>query len=489
VILGLPLEVVPALRCSLIRLDERRQPLLAVHRGSLDAAAFDAWATHLSGAENRAPCENCLASRVADSAPCPLATSLPTAEAVSHVHCLALARGGRAYGSLNIYLHDASHPDSREEALLGAMANGISWALESQHLRLRELAALYHFQQARWLTDLHDTLAEGVANVSDGGTLDADTGQVSWELGDVGPGVEASLAYDVTLTPRFPPGTTSVNHQVTITSEEGTSPASDRQAFTVTVQPKMTALLERVVVDLNDNGAVDPGDTTRYRVTYANQRDVDASGVKIVADYDETLVESVIKIGDGGTNDGSQITWQLDAVGPGAETSLTYDAQLKHNFPDASTVIEHRATIDSNELDPVTSVASLQRNVVPVVEVSGEETAAGGIFATQPIIPSVLIGVLAFGATVVLTYVGAIANFDFSKKDEKNERVDSTGLVEEQGRVERSRISLVREGTFLIFIIASILVLAISRGVEPDGAISILSAIVGYVFGRPSSSS
>ena len=100
-----------------------------------------------------------------------------------------------------------------------------------------------------------------------------------------------------------------------------------------------------------------------------------------------------------------------------------------------------------------------------------------------------MIGVLAFGAMVVLTHVGAIANFDFSKKDEKNERVDSTRLVEEQGRFERSRISLVREGTFLIFIIASILVLAISRGVEPDGAISILSAIVGYVFGRASSSS
>ncbi len=176
VILGLPLEVVPALGCSLIRLDERGQPLPAMHRGSLDAAAFDAWATHLSGAENRPPCENCLASRVSDSVPCPLATSLTTAAAVSHVHCLALARGGRAYGSLNIYLHDASHPDRREEALLGAMANEISWALESQHLRSRELAALYHLQQARRLTDLHDTLAEVLAHVTealevDGGAL------------------------------------------------------------------------------------------------------------------------------------------------------------------------------------------------------------------------------------------------------------------------------------------------------------------------------
>jgi signal transduction histidine kinase len=176
VIMDLPLEVVPALGCSLIRFDERGQPLPAIHRGSLDATAFDAWATHLSGTENRAPCESCLASRVTDSAPCPLTTSPPTAAAVSHVHCLALAKGGRAYGSLNIYLNDASRPDSREEALLGAMANEISWALESQHLRSRELAALYHLQQARRLANLDDTLAEVVEHITealevDGGAL------------------------------------------------------------------------------------------------------------------------------------------------------------------------------------------------------------------------------------------------------------------------------------------------------------------------------
>ncbi len=342
----------------------------------------------------------------------------------------------------------------------------------------------------RIVADYDETYVEGVPDVSDRGTNDTTKGEVSWELGAVEAGVEASLTYDLTLQRKFPLGATSVSNQVSITSKEEPSPISDRHSFDVSAQPKLTVAAEGVVaLDLNDNGAVDPGDTIRYRITYANQGDADASGVKIVADYDETLVESVTKISDGGTNDGSQITWQLDAVGPGAGTSLTYDAQLKHNFPDASTGIELQATIDSNELDPVTSVATLQRNVAPVVEGVGEETAAGGIFATQPIIPSVLIGVLAFGAMVVLTYVGAIANFDFSKKDEKNEKVDSAKLVEEQGRFERSRISLVREGTFLIFIIASILVLAISRGVEPDGAISILSAIVGYVFGRASSSS
>jgi hypothetical protein len=43
---------------------------------------------------------------------------------------------------------------------------------------------------------------------------------------------------------------------------------------------------------------------------------------------------------------------------------------------------------------------------------------------------------------------------------------------------------MVREGVFLIFIVSAILILAIGEGIREDGAISILSAIVGYVFGR-----
>ena len=176
VILDLPLEVLPALGCTLIRFDERGHPLPAIHRGSLDAAAFDAWANHLSGAQNHVPCENCLACRVAVSVPCPLVTSPPTAAAVSHVHCLALARSGREYGLLNIYLHHANRPSVREQALLATMANEISLALESQHLRSRELATLYQLQQASRLTDLRDKLAKVLTHTMkalevDGGSL------------------------------------------------------------------------------------------------------------------------------------------------------------------------------------------------------------------------------------------------------------------------------------------------------------------------------
>jgi hypothetical protein len=73
-----------------------------------------------------------------------------------------------------------------------------------------------------------------------------------------------------------------------------------------------------------------------------------------------------------------------------------------------------------------------------------------------------------FGACA-LVYVGACAQYC---SDDRNKR-----------ELSRQRIAMVREGVFLIFV-SAILILAIGEGIAEDGAVSILSAIVGYVFGR-----
>jgi hypothetical protein len=73
-----------------------------------------------------------------------------------------------------------------------------------------------------------------------------------------------------------------------------------------------------------------------------------------------------------------------------------------------------------------------------------------------------------FGACA-LVYVGACAQYC---SDDRNKR-----------ELSRQRIAMVREGVFLIFV-SAILILAIGEGIAEDGAVSILSAIVGYVFGK-----
>lgn len=176
VILDLPLEVVPTVGCSLIRFDERGQPLPALHRGNLDPATFEAWTAHLATAKVRQACERCVVRWATELTSCPLLESFPVTIALHKVYCIPLERGGRAYGMLNIYLDEADHPTSREQILLMAMADEVSLALESQYLRSRELATLYHLQQARRLSNLEEELEEVLTHTVqalevDGGAL------------------------------------------------------------------------------------------------------------------------------------------------------------------------------------------------------------------------------------------------------------------------------------------------------------------------------
>jgi DNA-binding NarL/FixJ family response regulator/nitrate/nitrite-specific signal transduction histidine kinase len=176
VILDLPLEVVPTVGCSLIRFDERGQPLPALHRGDLDPATFEAWTAHLATAKVRQACERCVVRQATELTPCSLLESFPVTIAAHRVYCIPLERGGREYGMLNIYLAEADHPTSREQILLMAMADEVSLALESQYLRSRELATLYHLQQARRLSNLEEELEEVLTHTVqalevDGGAL------------------------------------------------------------------------------------------------------------------------------------------------------------------------------------------------------------------------------------------------------------------------------------------------------------------------------
>lgn len=177
VILTLPLEVVPAVGCSLVRFDERGQPLPAVHQGDVDSELLETWVNHLSTAEVRQRCEQCTTQWATSVSPCPLLQALPSTIQSNQVCCLTLVRGQRKYGVLNIYLPITALPlDTKAQTLLTTMATEMSLALESHQLRSREMAALYHLQQARRFNNLQVELAEVLSHLVealeiDGGSL------------------------------------------------------------------------------------------------------------------------------------------------------------------------------------------------------------------------------------------------------------------------------------------------------------------------------
>lgn len=167
VILDLPLEVVPAIGCSLIRFDEHQRPIMAIHRGDLEPDTFEAWTNHLSAPELRPECKHCKQKWAIDSNDCPLLQRSLSRVPVEKVYCLELTRRGRKHAILSIYLSDKNRPTPHEQSLLDAVAGEMSLVLESVQLRSRELSMLRRLQRAPQTEDLHETFSQVLISTID----------------------------------------------------------------------------------------------------------------------------------------------------------------------------------------------------------------------------------------------------------------------------------------------------------------------------------
>jgi len=212
-LLELPLEVVPAVACSLIRFDERGQPRPAIHRGDVKPEILETWSAHLSTQRIQQECARCATHQASEVTPCPLLSKLPETVGAYQIYCLALTRREREYGVLNIYLSEHDRPDGRVQRLLETLATEMSLALESQQLRSRELATLYRLQQARRLSSLQAELTEILEEIVkaleiEGGTLfltDPKIGKLDL-LAETGPSLEHSLTLIQGLVNGVQPG-------------------------------------------------------------------------------------------------------------------------------------------------------------------------------------------------------------------------------------------------------------------------------------------
>lgn len=176
VMLELPLMVVPAVGCSLVRYDEQEQPRMAIHRGELEPEVFETWVNHLSTSESIQVCQNCSTKWATESESCPLIDPLMRNSPVKKVYCLELGKGNRQFGVLNIYLSNLQSPTSEEIELLETMGLEMSMALETMRLRSLELDTLFRLQKSRKLNDLRDELTDVIQHVVDG--LDVSGGAV-----------------------------------------------------------------------------------------------------------------------------------------------------------------------------------------------------------------------------------------------------------------------------------------------------------------------
>ena len=152
---------------SFVPYDEWGQSLPALTHGKVPGLALQSWAQRLSQPETRQVCKNC---QVLHGGPgCILLAS--ETKTPSHVQCFPLSSSGRQVGVFNYFYDHEAQPEPGAAQFLDDILAAAGQALENQHSRDQEIAALLYLQTVTSpksdLTILLNSLLENVQQALD----------------------------------------------------------------------------------------------------------------------------------------------------------------------------------------------------------------------------------------------------------------------------------------------------------------------------------
>jgi uncharacterized repeat protein (TIGR01451 family) len=301
-----------------------------------------------------------------------------------------------------------------------------------------------------------ETVVQQIDNVTTEGQLDG--AAVRWSLGTVPAQASGEVSCDVTLKSTLSEGDVEVTGWATMSADEvETASASD--SFILRT-PLLTIGRQRE--DLNGR-PIEPGDALRFTIRVRNSGTVAASGVVVRDDFDEGVVAEVSEISGGGAEKEGAVEWSLtDPLEPDTEQTLSYKVRLRSGIDETIEAVNIAAiSIEGVELDRAQTTMTIE----PVAQQAGGVQTGSSLLLREKTIPIiVLVGV---SAVTALLAMGGLAL-----------------LILRKGQWKSQYFRLVIEGVAVVVIVEAVLVLAMSEGIESNGAVSILSGIAGYVLGR-----
>lgn len=202
------------------------------------------------------------------------------------------------------------------------------------------------------VTDRVDPLLTSIVPL-DGGTYDAGTRTIRWNLANVAQGASRTVRFTARVSATAADGSV-ISNQASIAGDGGTAFLTDDPATAapddptiIRVQALPALLLGKSVTDLN-GGAFEPGDRVRYTLTLRNDGRAAATGVAIVDPLPAGIFEAITPA-NGGALSGTTVRWNatttpaLANVAPGATVTLTVEATLIAGLSDGLTV-DNQAT-------------------------------------------------------------------------------------------------------------------------------------------------
>jgi len=217
-------------------------------------------------------------------------------------------------------------------------------------------------------------LAVGSVTTTQGSVTTGNTGgdtSVAVNIGTIADGATVTVTFDVTINNPLPAGVTQISCQgkvVTsslptgvLTDDPGPPGPTDPTVIPVVSAPVISALKTvALVVDVNANGQVNPGDTLQYTVVITNTGNQNAAGAVFtnLAPLNTQLVVGSVtttqgSVTTGNTGGDTSVAVNIGTIaGGGGTVTVTYRVTVNNPLPPGVTQITCQGTVTGTNFPP-----------------------------------------------------------------------------------------------------------------------------------------
>jgi hypothetical protein len=187
----------------------------------------------------------------------------------------------------------------------------------------------------------------GVAAITGGGI--AGEGQVLWNLPQVDAGQQIEVSFTATLRGIFPPGRTQVAG-IALVRSAGVELGRTTTPVIEVVGPdlRLVDMTSELVTDVAQNGRVDPGDTVRFTLSYANSGGGASQEAWLVADYPDELTREITSNPNNAQDTDGTLVWLIGSVPAGGTVNFVqFTVTFQDSFPPGVVAYDLKALLRS----------------------------------------------------------------------------------------------------------------------------------------------
>jgi large repetitive protein len=180
---------------------------------------------------------------------------------------------------------------------------------------------------------------------SDGGIFDPTTGEILFDIGDLGSGEVRTFTVEAQVRPIVPPGFVDFTNLVTASDDGSGGPDPTPENNTASDTIDLPAVPLFVIVKDDGLETVQPGQTFTYVITVQNIGNQGATGVQVVDVLPPELI--FIDASDDGQYDPGlgEVTWLIGDLPDRSELVLTLTVQVPNDLRSFDTIFTNVATV------------------------------------------------------------------------------------------------------------------------------------------------